>query len=352
MLITLGEYRKKLQNSYFRDCSIRSKDIFIFILEPLLTDEQVEEEEANGYDPSLRPKAVISYIRSEPVGQQWFHTRIHGWESIITGAAQKPLNQSVNAERTAVFPSMEERVFITGSGPAYQDESLGGPSTNFLRGGLRRLKTINGWLYACGGRRSFGKRLDKGTWQSFSESLPTREKEGENGIYSGFDDFDGFNEQDIYAAGGNGDVWHFDGSRWTPIAFPTNEPLQSVCCGADGNVYISGYEGLTFMGRGERWKQIHRGGISLGFRDMVWYEDRVWCTSDYGVWTIHNGKVERAKLPADIGSCAGHLYTGDGVLLLAGLGGAAFKENGQWHSIISFPVMERLLELDQSSPSS
>ncbi|MDH0895916.1 MULTISPECIES: hypothetical protein [unclassified Pseudomonas] len=349
MLITLDEYKKFLKSTFFRDCSVRDKNIFVFITEPDLTDEQIEEEEANGYDPSLRLKQVATFFKDQAVGTQWGWSPLVGWESTITGAAQKPLNQSINGEQFAVFPSMESRVFVTGSGPAYQDKSLTASKGDFLRGALLRLKTINGWLYACGGGRSFAKRLDKGTWQSFSEAIPTLENEGENGIYSGFRDFDGFNEQDIYAAGGNGDVWHFDGNRWTPIAFPTNEPLQSVCCGGDGNVYISGYEGLTFMGRGERWKQIHRGGISLGFRDMVWYEDRVWCTSDYGVWTIHNGRVERAKLPDDIGSCAGHLYTGDGVLLLAGLGGAAFKENGQWHSIVSFPVMERLLELDQAS---
>src|SRR5690606_27662516 len=155
-----------------------------------------------------------------------------------TGAAQKPLNQSINAERTAVFPSMEKRVFVTGSGPAYQDESLGEePSKDFLRGGLRRLKTLEGWLYACGGRRSFGKRLDKGTGQPVNAGLPTVDNEGENGIFRGVDDLAGFTEQDIYAAGGNGDVRHFDGNRWTPIAFPTNEPLQSVCCGGGGNVY-------------------------------------------------------------------------------------------------------------------
>jgi hypothetical protein len=38
---------------------------------------------------------------------------------------------------------------------------------------------------------------------------------------------------------------------------------------------------------------------------------------------------------------------GDGVLLLAGLYGAVFKENGQWHEIVLFNTMEKLLALEE-----
>lgn len=62
----------------------------------------------------------------------------------------------------------------------------------------------------------------------------------------GFEDFDGWSESDTYAVGGYGDVWHFDGKGRRQIPFPTDKPLKSVCCGGDGQVYISGYEGVTF----------------------------------------------------------------------------------------------------------
>jgi hypothetical protein len=68
-------------------------------------------------------------------------------------------------------------------------------------------------------------------------------------------------------------------------------------CGGDGNVYVSCYEGLTFTGRGNRWKKIYDGGISLGFKDMVWHEGKAWCTNDNGVWTIEDGKLTWAKSP-------------------------------------------------------
>ncbi len=35
----------------------------------------------------------------------------------------------------------------------------------------------------------------------------------------GFDDLDGFSEQDMYAVGGAGDVWHYNGEIWIPLWF-------------------------------------------------------------------------------------------------------------------------------------
>lgn len=158
---------------------------------------------------------------------------------------------------------------------------------------------------------------------------------------AGFVDVAGFSENDLYAVGGKGDVWHFNGKTWQQVSFPTNIWTRTVCCGGDGNVYVSCYEGLTFMGRENRWKKIYDGGISLGFKDMVWHEGKVWCTNDNGVWTIENGKLARASgLPSEIYVCSGSLSVSDGVMLMAGLGGAAFMENDQWHNLFLRGEME------------
>lgn len=156
-----------------------------------------------------------------------------------------------------------------------------------------------------------------------------------------FHDIDGFSEDDIYCAGSYGVVCHFDGKDWLLKSMPTNVSLQSLCCAGDGFVYVSGMHGATFKGRGDKWKTLYKGshdanplqGMVLGFKDMVWYEDRVWCTSDYGLWTIKDDKLEEADVPDFVRGCSGNLSAADGVLLLAGYGGAAFKENGQWQQI-------------------
>ncbi|MDQ1835551.1 WD40/YVTN/BNR-like repeat-containing protein, partial [Massilia scottii] len=205
------------------------------------------------------------------------------------------------------------------------------------RGAIFRMKMIQGYAYVCGGNRSAGKRLDKGEWFSHSEAIPKLADSSD----AGFEDIAGFSENDLYAVGGKGDVWHYNGKTWQQVSFPTNIWTTTVCCGGDGNVYISCYEGLTFMGRDNRWKKIYDGGISLGFKDMVWHEGKVWCTNDNGVWTIENGKLARASgLPSEIYVCSGSLSVNDGVMLMAGLGGAAFMEQGQWHNLFLRGEME------------
>lgn len=352
MLVSLETYKKIFSWKYrfwFRDCVVRNKDIFVFVMEPSCTDKQVEEEEENNWDSSLRIKAFFNFIRSVEPEKQWGAKFLQNWQQIMIGAAQKPLSQAVMVERVSTYPSFDHQCFVVGSGPAYEDQPLtsfdlkeNGADGSFLRGHLGRLKSLDGYLYACGGGRGFGKRLDKGQWQSFSQFIPN-----EIGNHRGFDDFDGWGENDIYAVGGLGDVWHFNGTDWRQIPFPSNYPTSAVCCGGDGNVYIATYNGI-FMGRENCWKNIGNIGTNLPVKDMVWYEDKVWCTNDYGLWTIYNGRVARADVPADVSACAGNLSVGDGVLLLAGLYGAVFKEDGEWNVIVHFSVMEKLVALERA----
>jgi hypothetical protein len=355
MLITLDEYTEKFHwkyRFYFRDCAIRNKNIFVFVTEPELTDEQVQEEEKNNWSPDLRPKGIRVFIKNNPPGKMWSGQYLQGWENIVIGTAKLPLDQAIYIESTAVYPSLDVRVFMTGSGPAYEDTPLKpwlkpNDRTDFRRGHIGKIKPIEGYAYACGGGRSFGRRISKSKWESFSHYFPKR-KETES--HAGFEDFDAWSASDIYLAGGEGDVWHFEAKKGEArkLAFPSNMPLYAVCCGGDGNVYISDVYGTIWVGGGDSWKKLRGVSLSLPPRDMVWYENRVWATNDYGLYWINKGKLEFADVPPEISVCSGNLSVGDGVMLLAGYGGAAFKEDGKWEQILLFDTMEKLVALQKA----
>jgi len=346
-MITLEEYEEILSGYSITDCAVRSKDIFVFIGTDILTDEEVELYKREGYSLSRRDRVIATFLRQggkDNRERHWYGDDLEVWPTCYIGASNKPKSHSI----TTSLDDLQQRVFITGGGFSYEDS----PIKHVAHGGISRstitrLKTIDDWLYFCGGDRNIGKRIDKGEWISLNNTLPELNTGDtiRDITESGFSDIDGFSETDIYAAGGHGDVWNFNGTEWKPIPFPTNQTLESLCCGGDGNVYISGYEGLTYMGRDDQWKKINDGGINLGWRDMVWYGDSVWCTNDNGVWTIHNGKVKRADLPPEISACAGHLYVNDGVMLLAGASGAAFCEDGKWTLLFNTFTMDKLLEI-------
>ncbi|MDH4557273.1 hypothetical protein E8F11_19200 [Pseudomonas sp. BN417] len=321
------DFSKELLGYNIVDCVVRSRDKFYFLAREDYTQWTDWEDVGRYPDDTALILRVISDFSFKPKDSQWGHATLTGFD--ISDAAV-----SLNQKEQLVVSSISGQVYAVGSGEAGMEDNI----LSQTRGGVFRLKTISDTLYAAGGMRTFGFREQKNRWHWHNKNIPLTEvdKSGR----PGFRDLDGFSKDDIYAVGGYGDVWSFNGNAWRRVDFPSNLFLETVCCGADGRVYISGYEGHTFVGRGDTWKKVKsKELISLAFKDMVWYEDRVWCTNDYGVWWIVGDQLVKANIPAFSQISAGHLSTRDGVLLLAGFYGAAYLENGQWHQIFSYGEM-------------
>ncbi|NHZ38472.1 hypothetical protein [Massilia rubra] len=332
MKISLDAYKGTLHRYYIVGCAVRDSTSLGFMVVRWYTDEEVEEEEREGYDPRLREKRLVTFYTDLQPTSQWGATDLEGWNYSTIAGSQKPKGQLIAAE-------LDDKIYVIGSGDRYYDMSFldeGSP----VRGGVSRLKRIKDHVYVCGSLRSVAKMIGKNEWLSYSHLIPKQPDQ----TYGGFNDIDGFEDNDIYAVGGKGDVFRFDGINWHQIEFPSNIRLTNVCCGGDGNVYISGTGGVTFIGRNNKWTKISEGNLNIGFKDMVWFGDRVWCTNDYGVWTIHKNKVKPADLPGEIAVCAGYLSVADGVMLLGGLGGAAFMQNGKWENIYLRNEMEDLAD--------
>lgn len=344
MLISPEEYKRVFQTYIITDCVVRNPNMFTFIAtKHSYTNKEIEAEKKGERNTLLGANRVIPFMRHKEPDKQWSYASLTGWGKLKGSAVTYPKDQFAGV-------SFDGCVYVMGSGESGREDDItefrkGGPD----RGGITKLKNIDGYLYCCGPGRSVGKRADKNNWFSHSQLIPS-DTATEQG---GFTDIDGFNEQDLYAVGGKGDVWHYNGEEWYPITFFTsNDCVNTVCCAGDGFVYVNGDEGLTFVGRNNQWKKINDQGIMQNFRDMVWHQDRVWCTNDNGVWTIKENKIAAASLSLEIAACAGHLYVNDGVLLLAGSGGAAFLENGQWQSILVTHELEKQLndESEDYSP--
>jgi hypothetical protein len=326
------ERSDNLSGYYTVDCSVRDRNIFYFVLYEDYTAWPASKWNPNSSQgPHAKDikKRILVWIRENAEDDQWSQETLTGISRLFGESCKKPKPQFVGIAGTDVYS--------IGSGEKGFEEKIpyfdqGGP----FQGSASKARSIDGWLYAAGGGHCVGKRIAKGQWQSFTKKIRTpSEKNGQSHF---FRDIDGFSVNDIYCVGDYGYVCHFDGEAWELQNLPTNINLQSVVCAGDGFVYVSGLHGATYKGRGQQWKNLYKGhletqplsGMTLGFKDMVWYQDRVWCTSDYGLWTIKDDKLEEADVPGFVNGCVGNLSTADGVLLLAGHGGAAFLENGQW----------------------
>ncbi|UOD30530.1 hypothetical protein INH39_01910 [Massilia violaceinigra] len=322
MEISSGQYENNISGFVMIDCEVRSADIFYFSLSE--DETQLAEWDEDDEDSWLR-RRIVYFIRNLAPAERWGNIEFDQSYDFQLSVARQPREQLVGIEK-------DGNVYVVGGGTAEWEDSLGDWTDGGMRrGSIVKSRTIDGHVYMVGGGRTVGVRKDRNDAVPLMQQLPfDHDKDWQ---VAGFEDIDGFNASDIYCVGGKGDVWHFDGASWTQVDFPSTISLRSVCCAGDGNVYISGHGGTTFKGRGQTWRQLFEGQLTIPFNDVVWFDNRVWCTSEYGLWNISDEKLEVADVDSDVMACSGHLSTHDGLLLVAGNGGAACQQDGKWHKL-------------------
>ncbi len=303
------------------DCAVRNDGIFYF---SLMEDYTKSPTWTGGEGPSSDQllHRIVCYTRNAPSDEQWTHVELEGFSNISAGVSELPKQQFVGSDK-------EGNIYVVGGGEAGIESPLQNWKENgIVRGAILRLRTIEGVLYVVGNGRSVGYRESANQWKSLTQGISfSYDTEWSTG---GFRDIDGFNKSEIYCVGGQGDVWKFNGASWSRLRFPGKINLYSVCCAGDGFVYISGYGGTTFKGRDNKWKKIHDDTLSLPFKRMVWYEGKVWCTSDYGLWTIEDDRLDLADVSDEVKVTSGYISAKGSTLLLGGYSGASYCQDGKW----------------------
>lgn len=316
ILINKEKWNNAFDGFNIYDCAVRNKDAFSFVCIKA-TKGKVGDE------PNKR--LINVFIDSGDVE----FIEYTGFAQPLLTVARKPLEQ-------AVMVGIDGDVAVLGSGKhGLETEIPMGRDETPLFTSAAAIATIDGYVYAAGNWRTVCRRTAAGVWENIADrktlSIPERNENGSND--DGFDAIDGFNDHDIYCGGGKGDLWRFDGLQWHHCSLPTNMYIESICCAGDGYVYIGMQSGSILRGRDNKWKMIHEGKLSLPFKDLVWFDGVVWCTSDYGIWAIKDGKVREANVEANTRSCSGNLSVGDGVMLLAGMYGASIFDGNIWKKL-------------------
>lgn len=312
---------------YITDCVVRNRNYFHFITRntkeshkaSAIAEDTVTKSEVGIYLDSP-PDDCISYLTFNNMGQLYVGSSTYDkYDEVVC------IDDHGNVyARNSEFEGIENNI----------PKSIDGPR----RGIITKIKKIFDRLYFVGTTHSVGYRKGVSDWQSLCLNLPIPDNERDvfkRRVEFNLRDIDGFSHDDLYIAGGKGNVWHFTGTEWEKVHFPSNVFLETVCCAGDGSVYIGGQSGILFKGRGNKWKEISSGGYSLPFKDIVWHAGKVWCTSDYGLWHLENDMLVNTELSPELAVAAGNLSVGDGVMLMAGMYGAAWHDGLEWHSLLN-----------------
>jgi hypothetical protein len=308
-------WSENLRGMLITDCSVRDRNIIYLCLRQNLPHEKALQL----LDHDIQTTLLAIFL--DTPDDQFGGAYLTGFNKPRIGVCRKPIPQGLLVARNS-----GGQVSLMGGGKDFPDEYIhkdGWPMT-------WRIKCIDGYAYSVGGQRKIYKRTDVGNWMKFAD-LP----KSENIETVGFNDMDAFNESDMYAVGGHGDVWHYNGKQWQQMGFPSNVQLGTVTCAGDGNVYISGEGGSLWIGQKSTWKSIYKGSSSILWNDVLWFEGKLWLSSDYQFRTWNGKDLEPVMHEGKTVPMNGHMDAYDGLLAIASSEYVMTYDGKSWKHIVS-----------------
>ncbi len=322
MSIAIEQLRPRIAGFNVIDCEVKSREVLYLLAREDYTQHPGWHDMKDAPSEGHLAKRVLGIRLQGPDDRKWGHAHLTGLDTSRCAMAFAP------EEKLVVVDSLSKAWSQTSGTNGFEARIPAQYEGGILRGGIKRLKSFGSELIAGNTARQIFKRKGAGQWELIGPPMPDTEN---NDI--SFDDFDQFNPDDMYAVGNPGDVWHFNGTDWRRCSFPSNWGLSAVCCAPDGNVYIAAST-VIYRGLGNKWQRLRtKDQITLPIKDLAWYEGQLWATNDYGFWALQGDHLVPADVPSGVKVCSGNLAVRDGVMLLAGYGGAAFKRDGQWTEI-------------------
>jgi hypothetical protein len=245
----------------------------------------------------------------------------------------------LTAIRIAVVPSSQAATsWLLGEGGYIQvvengriAEEMVDPSDEgpLYRGNLTDLRRIGRHFYTVGMSRQVYRREDSG-WRHVDAG--TVQPLGDLTI-AGFCTIDGLNEDDIYAAGYNGEIWHFSKSKWQAIESPTNLVLTQLRVITPELAFACGQEGVLLQGSRDQWNFIDHGQTLGTFWGLEWFNDVLYLAGDDGLYCFEDDHLD----PVDTGLpdpwTYRFLHAQNGALWAFGPRNVGWTDGKLWHDV-------------------
>ncbi len=329
-------YLELLKGYTIYDCAINNKDRYCFML----------YEEKDDRDILPRTRFVI-VLADMPMEKRfgWYECGDFGFMSFVRGVTP-PEFVAVDTS-SQVYSSNAQR---KGEEKPI-DKIINMKTTKDRLGSVTKVVRAANQVYAMGNFRKIYRRIGFEQWielgmEGKGVPLPKDVETGSGYSLSlGFKDMSAFSADDMYAVGGYGDVWRFDGKKWHNCPMPTKNDLMTVCCAGDGNVYISETNGTVWVGRENKWKKVAEADIAWGFgpKDSAWFNNKLYLGAHEGLWAIDAKKkilrpLGELEKGAPNATNSGRLdISPDGkYLLTAGPYGACLHDGNHWQRLFSY----------------
>lgn len=198
----------------------------------------------------------------------------------------------------ALFMGINGVVARWGTGPVIEQEVID-PSDEGPQhiGDLREITTIAGKAYVVGMGRTVYRCDGKQKWQRIDAGI--REGPHEKS-YAGLNSIDGWTGTSLVTAGFEGEIWSFNGKKWTQHSSPTNLTLNKVVCTPDKQTVICGQMGLVLQSSGRTWQIVENDATEDEFWGAAWFKDAVYLATLDDLYRLRGGRIEKVRIqPAD-----------------------------------------------------
>jgi hypothetical protein len=191
----LRELKRRLKTFGVSSCHVRRRNIISFSAQKWTDD-----------DPLVpRDTMLFFHYPDESAAERWAARELDRTTGVHGAACRAP-------EERWVFVSDDGHVYVMGQGDDGAEKPVGAKLQ------INAVKSIGGFAYVVGAGRAVFRRTGPNRWLRLSDAAMAR---GEPDAL-GFDDIDGFSERDVYACGGRGHLWSFDGHAWRRRNVPTD----------------------------------------------------------------------------------------------------------------------------------
>ncbi|UOD30516.1 hypothetical protein INH39_01835 [Massilia violaceinigra] len=317
------------------DCVILTEQVFGFVLVEVLDG-----------DSTSATTRFLNISSHQPMEDRFAYAEGNTFSFPNIAMSQSPLEYVAVDTKSNVYSASIERM----GEEAAIDQLLDMSTYNGLIGIINKLVRVAGKIYALGDYRKIYRRIGFEQWIELGtegHGVPPPayiNDEDDSSMEYGFEDMSGFSSDDMYAVGGEGDVWRFDGAKWHQCPVPTNASLKTVCCAGDGVVYITEINGTVWAGRTDTWRRIAGADISPAYApvDSFWFNDRLYLGGQEGIWTVDaiNGRVVRLQeietdAPNVTNSGRLDISVDGNFLLTAGPYGACIHDGTAWRRLFS-----------------
>jgi hypothetical protein len=300
------------------DCVIPNDDRIAFLLK-----EDPAPGEGTVDDNELMTRIVVQ-LRDEEAGEDWVYQD-------MTNARGPKLTYGFEPGLRLLTVSVFGEVFVLGGGEAKPEKDI--PVREGIAIGAAA--HVAGAAYVAGSGRTVLRRDRADRWTALNGGLGRGDEEVT--MDEGFNALDGYGPEEMYAAGGAGDLWRFDGSRWHRIELATNVEINDLCCGEDGLVYLVGDGGTLIAGRGDVWAQVEQDVEDDALDSIAWYDGRAWISTSSRLYEFSNGKLERVEVRTadnEVQWTHAVVATGGGLLISAGPKDAFAFDGREWHCLV------------------